>query len=70
MPGWLAQTLLPASAVLCLAVLALRFRLLPPDKRKRSAAERLRFVKALAGALLALLAVSGNLKRLLASLDR
>jgi hypothetical protein len=57
------------SALLWFVLLALRMRLIPPDKQKRTPQQRLKFVKVLLGALLALLAISYNLQRTSYSLD-
>jgi hypothetical protein len=57
------------SALLWFVFIAIRMRLMPPDKLKRSPQQRLKLIKVLLGALLALMAIGYNLQRTSYSLD-
>jgi hypothetical protein len=57
------------SAFLWFVLIGLRVRFIPPDKQKRTPQQRLRFIRILLGALIALLAISYNLQRSVYSLD-
>jgi hypothetical protein len=60
---------LPLTLLFGLGLLALRMRLLPPDKRKRTPQQRLNYIRVLLGAALAWLLIGYNLQRLDYSLD-
>jgi hypothetical protein len=57
------------SALLWFVLIAIRMRLMPPDKLKRTPQRRLKLIKVLLGALLALLAIGYNLQRTSYSLE-
>lgn len=57
------------SALLWFVLIAIRMRLMPPDKTKRTTQQRLKLIKVLLGALLALIAISYNLQRTNYSLE-
>lgn len=57
------------SALLWFVLIAIRMRFMPPDKLKRTPQQRLKLVKMLLGALLALLAIGYNLQRTSYSLE-
>jgi len=56
-------------AGLCFAVLFFRYRNRPPDQRPSSPRQRLKTAKALAGALIALMAIGYTMRSLGAKLD-
>lgn len=57
------------SALMWFVLIGLRMHFIPPDKQKRTPQQRLKLVKVLLGALIALLAISYNLQRTSYSLD-
>jgi hypothetical protein len=69
MPEFMQALLLPFCVVLFFAVMALRLKVLPPDKRKRTPRERLKYVRILVAATLALMAVAYQLQRTSHGLD-
>jgi hypothetical protein len=69
MPEFMQALLLPFCVILFFAVMVLRLKVLPPDKRRRTPRERLKYVRILLAATLALIAVGYQLQRTSHGLD-
>lgn len=61
--------LLPLCVVLFIAGMALRIRLMPPDKQPRTPQQRMKFVRVLVGGLLVWMVIYYNLQRQIHTLD-